>query len=129
MELRAVIEALRTLGSRPGPILVMSDSTYVVHCFRDRWWEGWLKRGWKNASKQPVANRDLWEPLIDLVRRRGDVSFRWVKGHSGDRMNDHVDRLAVAASAGPFEPPPSASPAARPSPQPKSGTENMPTLF
>ncbi len=107
MEVQAVLEALRALP-RDRAVVVTSDSTYVVHCFRDRWWEGWIKRGWKNAAKQPVANRDLWEPLIDLVLERGNVSFRWVKGHSGDPMNDLVDRLAVAASAGPFE----ASPAA-----------------
>jgi hypothetical protein len=51
-----------------------------------------------NKAKKPVANRDLWEPLIDLVRERGDVTFRWVKGHSGDPMNDLVDRLAVEAA-------------------------------
>jgi ribonuclease HI len=67
-----------------------------VKCFNDQWWEGWLKRGWKNSQRQPVANRDLWEPLIDLVRSRGQVEFVWVKGHSGDPMNDLVDRMAVA---------------------------------
>jgi ribonuclease HI len=46
-----------------------------------------------------VANRDLWEPLIDLVSERDDVAFRWVKGHSGDPMNDLADKLAVAAAA------------------------------
>ena len=45
-----------------------------------------------------MANRDLWEPLIEAVRSRGDVSFRWVKGHSGDRWNDEADRLAVQAA-------------------------------
>ena len=45
-----------------------------------------------------MANRDLWEPFIDLVLERGDVTFRWVKGHGGDPMNDLVDRLAVAAA-------------------------------
>ena len=63
MELRAVLEALLTLGV-DRPVEVVSDSTYVVHCFRDRWWEGWLKRGWRNAAKQPVANRDMWEPSL-----------------------------------------------------------------
>ena len=119
MEIQAALEALRALGDET--IEVVSDSTYVVNCFRDRWWEGWIKRGWKNAAKQPVANRDLWEPLVGLVRHRGNVSFRWVKGHSGDAMNDLVDRMAVAAAAGPFEPP-------RPAP-PALGSEPPATLF
>ena len=77
---------------------------------------GWRAVG-RTANAQPVANRDLWEPLIDLVRTRGDVAFRWVKGHSGDRMNDLVDRLAVEAAKGPFAPaaPPSPSADAPPS--------------
>jgi ribonuclease HI len=94
MEIRAVLEAVRALS---GPLLVVSDSTYVVNCFRDRWHEGWLARGWVTSARTPVANRDLWEPLVTLVGERGDVAFRWVKGHSGDSMNDLVDRLAVAA--------------------------------
>jgi uncharacterized phage-like protein YoqJ len=95
MEIAAALEAVRALE---GPLEVVSDSTYVVNCFRDRWWEGWIARGWLNKAKKPVANRDLWEPLIDLVRKRGDVVFRWVKGHSDDPMNDLVDRLAVEAA-------------------------------
>jgi ribonuclease HI len=94
MEIQAALEAVRALD---GPLVVVSDSTYVVNCFRDRWWQGWLARGWLTSAKKPVANRDLWEPLVTTVRDRGDVSFRWVKGHSGDPMNDLVDQLAVAA--------------------------------
>jgi len=96
MEIHAVLDAVRTLD---GPIEIVSDSTYVVHCFRDRWWEGWLRRGWVNSAKKPVANRDLWEPLIDAYRADPQrMKFRWVKGHSGDAMNDLVDRLAVEAA-------------------------------
>ena len=94
MEIRAALEAVQSLS---GPLLVVSDSTYVVNCFRDRWHEGWLARGWVTSARTPVANRDLWEPLVTLVGERGDVAFRWIKGHSGDAMNDLVDRLAVAA--------------------------------
>lgn len=97
MELLAVLSALRTLGGEPGPILIVSDSQYVVKCFTEEWWKGWLRREWRNSQREPVANRDLWEPLIELVRTRGDVHFRWVKGHSGDPVNDLVDALAVAA--------------------------------
>jgi ribonuclease HI len=97
MELTAALEAVRAL---PGPLCVVSDSTYVVNCFRDRWYEGWRRRGWKNAAGKPVANRDLWEPLIEAVLDRdGEVRFRWVRGHSGDRMNDLADLLAVEAAA------------------------------
>jgi ribonuclease HI/uncharacterized phage-like protein YoqJ len=95
MEIAAALEAVRALT---GPVEVVSDSTYVVNCFRDRWWEGWLKRGWLNSQKKPVANQDLWEPLIELYRDRGDITFRWVKGHANDPMNDLVDRLAVEAA-------------------------------
>jgi ribonuclease HI len=94
MEIQAALEAVL---ANDGPLLVVSDSTYVVNCFRDRWWQGWLDRGWTNSAKKPVANRDLWEPLVGLYVDRGDVAFSWVKGHSGDRMNDMVDGLAVAA--------------------------------
>ncbi len=94
MEIQAALEAVITLE---GPLVVVSDSTYVVNCFRDGWWKGWLARGWVNSAKKPVANRDLWEPLITAFTERAEISFRWVKGHSGDPMNDLVDQLAVEA--------------------------------
>ena len=72
----------------------------MVNCFRDRWWEGWQRRGWRNTAGKPVANRDLWEPLLALALDPGrPVRFCWVKGHSGDEMNDRVDLLAVEAAA------------------------------
>ena len=125
MEIRAVWQAVRAVD---GPVEVASDSTYVVNCFRDRWWEGWLVRGWKNKAGKPVANRDLWEPLIDLVQQRGGVTFKWVKGHSGDPTNDLVDRLAVEAAttqegrAGDV-PPTDLGPPDAPSAGPGSGTD------
>jgi ribonuclease HI len=94
MELTAALEAVR---DNEGAIEIVSDSTYVVHCFRDKWYAAWLERGWVNSKRQPVANRDIWEPLIKSVLARQDVTFRWVKGHSGHPMNDWVDRLAVEA--------------------------------
>lgn len=94
MEITAALEAVKAMS---GPLVVVSDSAYVVNCFRDGWWRNWRTRGWVTSSKSPVANRDLWEPFVDLVEERGDVVFRWVKGHSGDPMNDLVDELAVAA--------------------------------
>jgi len=97
MEVIAVIEALREHPD--GAIEIVSDSNYVVKCFHDKWYVGWLRRGWKNSKGQGVANRDLWETLLPLVLEGGrEVAFSWVKGHSGDRMNDFVDELATAAA-------------------------------
>jgi ribonuclease HI len=53
MEIRAVLEALRSLD---GQLTIVSDSTYVINCFRDKWWVRWQANGWRNASKKPVAN-------------------------------------------------------------------------
>lgn len=97
MEVMAVIEALRSTPSED--VEIVSDSTYVVKCFNDKWHVGWLKRGWKNSQGQPVANRDVWEQLIALALDSGrNVRFTWVKGHSGDKGNDFVDVLATAAA-------------------------------
>ncbi len=97
MEIVAVIEALREYPE--GPIEIVSDSNYVVKCFHDKWYVGWRRRQWRNSKGDPVANRDLWEELLALALDSGRaVSFSWVKGHSGDRMNDFVDALATAAA-------------------------------
>ncbi len=120
MEVRAVLEAVRR---HPGPLEVVSDSAYVVNCFRDRWWQGWRARGWRNSRGEAVANQDLWRELLALVvdgRPPGEVSFRKVKGHSGDAMNELVDRLAneQARRAGPGAP--GVAFLARPSTSPRS---------
>jgi ribonuclease HI len=97
MEILAVIEALK--DNPEGDIEIVSDSTYVVKCFQDSWHVGWKKRNWKNSQNQPVANRDLWEELFSLtIDIQRPVTFTWVKGHSGDPMNDFVDLLATTAA-------------------------------
>jgi ribonuclease HI len=97
MEVLAVIDALQS--NPDGPVEIVSDSTYVVKCFVDKWHVGWLRRGWKNSQGQPVANRDLWEELFTLaLHSERSVTFSWVKGHSGDVMNDFVDALATDAA-------------------------------
>jgi ribonuclease HI len=96
MELLAALEALRMLAPSGERIRVVSDSLYVVKCFLDQWWVRWERNGWRNTKKQPVANDDLWKPLVEF-ERAGNVEWQWVKGHSGDRLNDLVDGLAVAA--------------------------------
>lgn len=98
MELTAAIEGLAAIPGRRR-VHLHSDSAYIVNCFRDRWWERWEKNGWKNAQKQPVANRDLWERLIAETRRH-DVVWHKVAGHADDALNNRVDALARGAIGG-----------------------------
>ncbi len=98
MELLGVIAALEAL-KRPCEIEVVSDSQYVVNAFNQHWIDGWLKRGWKNAKKEPVKNADLWKRLLNAIRPH-DVSFRWVKGHAGHPENERCDELATMAADG-----------------------------
>lgn len=92
MELMAVE---RAIAANAGPLVVVMDSTYVKDGL-EKWSVAWRRNGWRTKARQPVKNRDLWEPLVDLVEARGDeVRFEWVKGHSGDQLNDLVDALAV----------------------------------
>lgn len=96
MELMGVIAGLEAL-KRPCEVRVVSDSQYVVKAFNDHWIDGWLKRGWKNASKQPVKNVDLWKRLLAAMEPH-HVTFQWVHGHQGHAENERCDALATAAA-------------------------------
>jgi ribonuclease HI len=96
MELKAAIESLRALKD-PCRVRLHSDSAYLINCFRQRWYENWLRNGWLTKDKKPVTNRDLWEQLLDLSDVH-DVEWVKVAGHSGDPLNERADRLAVAAA-------------------------------
>ncbi len=96
MELLGVISALEAL-KRPCEVEVHSDSQYVVNAFNKGWVWGWLKRGWKTASKQPVKNPDLWKRLL-AAKKPHDVTFIWVKGHAGTELNERCDELATTAA-------------------------------
>ena len=80
MELTAVIEAFSALKRDGLKIQVFTDSSYVANCFREKWYVNWQKNGWKNAKKDPVENRGLWEKLIELVEKNQVIFYR-VKGH------------------------------------------------
>lgn len=80
MELTALIEALSALKEGGLALRIYSDSSYLVNCFRNRWYEGWQKNGWKNSQKKPVENRELWERLLALLAPN-TAQFYLVKGH------------------------------------------------
>ena len=91
MELRAVIEALRTLKA-PSRVQIYTDSSYVQQGM-SAWLEKWKRQGWKTADRKPVKNEDLWRQLDELARGH-EVSWHWVKGHAGHPENERADRLA-----------------------------------
>ena len=91
MELTAAIKALQTL-KRPCKVKLTTDSQYVRKGISE-WIENWKKKNWKNSQNKPVKNVDLWQQL-DEQQQRHDVSWHWVKGHSGHPENERADELA-----------------------------------
>jgi ribonuclease HI len=103
MELTAAAAALEAL-KRPCHVVLHTDSEYVRNGIT-RWSAGWVRRNWRNSAGDPVANIDLWRRVIEAAARH-QVEWRWIRGHSGDPMNERADALATAArqSLGKFMP-------------------------
>ena len=85
---------MKTL-KRPCEVVITTESKYVKDGIT-QWIENWKKRGWKTAARKPVKNIDLWQAMDELVNKH-DVTWHWVKGHSGHIENEHVDDLATSA--------------------------------
>ncbi len=94
MELIGAIAGFEEL-KRPCRVSLTTDSQYVKKGMTE-WIDGWVKRGWKNSQKKPVANRDLWERLLKLTKSH-QVEWHWVRGHDGHAENERCDALARAA--------------------------------
>jgi ribonuclease HI len=94
MELTAAINALEAL-TRPCRVLLHTDSEYVRNGM-ERWVKGWVRNNWRNAARDPVANFELWQRLLEAAKPH-DIEWRWVRGHSGDTMNERADVLATRA--------------------------------
>jgi ribonuclease HI len=100
MEMVAVITALETLKDNPkATITVHSDSQYVINGITKGWAKGWRKRGWKKSDGKPALNPDLWGLMLDLVDLFPKLTFKWVRGHAGNTLNERADVLATTAAA------------------------------
>ena len=97
MELTAAAAALEAL-TRPCRVVLHTDSEYVRNGVT-RWSAGWVRKNWRNAAGDPVANMDLWRRVLDAARPH-QVEWKWVRGHAGDVMNERVDVLATLARQG-----------------------------
>lgn len=94
MELTAACASLETL-TRPCRVALHTDSEYVRNGIT-RWSTGWVRRGWKTAAGDPVANMDLWGRLLAAAAAH-QIEWLWIRGHAGDVMNERCDALATAA--------------------------------
>jgi ribonuclease HI len=93
MELTAAVEALNAL-SQPCRVEFFTDSEYLRRGITE-WLPDWRRRGWKRKSGK-LANIDLWQ-VLEVAIEVHDISWHWVRGHAGDRNNQHVDILARKA--------------------------------
>ena len=94
MEIIAVINALKSINSHKR-IVIFTDSKYVKDGI-SLWINNWKINNWKNSQKKDVKNKDLWQQL-DMLTKKYDIQWEWVKGHSGNIENDIADRLATSA--------------------------------
>ena len=91
MEMLGAIAGLEAL-KHPCHVCLTTDSQYLVKGMTE-WVEGWQRKGWKNSKKEEVANRDLWERLLELANIH-QIDWAWVKGHAGHEENERCDELA-----------------------------------
>lgn len=80
MELLALIEGLKAIKKPNQTVYVYSDSSYLINCFKEKWYIKWQNNNWRTSQKTPVENQDLWEVLISLIAEH-NVTFYRVKGH------------------------------------------------
>lgn len=92
MELLAIISGLEALKEKCS-VEIFTDSAYVCNAFLQDWISGWILKNWKNSQKKEVANKDLWQKLIDLTQNH-KVHFNKVKGHADNELNNRCDELA-----------------------------------
>jgi ribonuclease HI len=99
MELTAAAMALEAL-TRPCQVVIHTDSEYLKNGIT-RWIQGWVRKNWRGSTGDPVANMDLWQRIL-AANAKHTVEWRWVRGHSGQDMNERADELATAARRSAF---------------------------
>ena len=91
MELKAIIEALESIP-KESSLEIFTDSKYAINGI-EVWIKKWKTNDWLGSNKKKIKNKDLWVKL-DTLSQQFQIKWNWVKGHSGDKYNDEVDRLA-----------------------------------
>lgn len=95
-ELTAILRLLEATAETGEELHILADSQYAINVV-SKWRLGWKKRGWTKADKKPIKNLELIQE-IDRAMEGRRVTFEWVKGHAGHRMNERADDLARACA-------------------------------
>lgn len=102
MELTAATEALRSVQNLQGPVVLYTDSVYVIRGIT-QWVFGWMRNGWRTSEGKEVLNKENWQELFAVVskRKKSDaITWRYVRGHTGNPGNERCDEIAVSYSKG-----------------------------
>ena len=102
MELMAAIAGLESL-KEPCTVTLTSDSKYVIDAMNKGWIEGWKMKGWTRGKKKPLKNADLWQRLLKATEGH-NITWEWVRGHTGHPENERCDELAVKAASQDYNP-------------------------
>lgn len=94
MELIGAISGLKEGVLLDSAITLFTDSAYICNCINQKWYVKWRSNGWVNSKREPVANQDLWEDLLNLLENH-NITIQKVKGHAGNEWNERADQLAV----------------------------------
>lgn len=102
-ELMAIVKGLEWLAENyrtPQHVTVRSDSLYSINCL-SKWWKTWARQNWSRKPRRhiPVKNQDIIKRGVELQKMHR-IAFEWVKGHAGERWNEHVDSIVTAAACG-----------------------------
>ena len=97
MELNAAIKSLETMSSKLEAV-IYTDSEYVMKGITE-WVHNWQRKNWKTAAKKPVLNQDLWQKLLEVCENK-NLEWKYVAGHSGDKLNDRCDEIATEFADG-----------------------------
>ncbi|WP_110942873.1 RNase H family protein [Inediibacterium massiliense] len=92
MEMKALLEALKILKAAHLTVNVFSDSSYLIECFTKKWYVKWMQNGWMTSNKKPVENKDLWESLLEQIKRQDQINFYRVKGHLNPNQTSQMQK-------------------------------------
>lgn len=98
MELKAVIESIIFVKKMNLPMIIYSDSKYVIQG-ATAWIKNWKRNNWQTKQKSEVLNKDLWQKL-DQALENTNIKWFQLEGHVGVLGNERADEIATTFAGG-----------------------------